>query len=361
MRIQQSITKPQTTPAGELKQKPYRQNFKGLDSVVIVTMDAIERGGTFASFVTQDFLGAILPRPLAGLTRNKKENQGKVNTKFALKEVIREFITGPSMFLIPMGILHVTKKHVGKALDVPAEFIKSLGDIYKDTANLTKSTDPATLKLEYYKNVFENILTTTTNQSADDIKTAADDMAGLLLKMENQGKTPFFKHLFKNEVKENTIQDTTNKLMEAFTNLTKKHLPNASEDFFNAKIMTQIKVDAENASRFEVKDGNKIINTSFKKILGHITNYANDAIEKTAKESAKGFKTNIIDFVDHFNYKRVTQRFGLNLGMTAAVIAFLSITPNLYNRSKENPGLIGLDTSPMEPVKSKGDVKNENK
>src|ERR1035437_67005 len=148
MRIQNSITKPQTTPTTESKQ-PHRQNFKGLDSVVITTMDAIERGGTFASFVTQDFLGAILPRPLAGLTRNKKENQGKVNTKFALKEVIREFITGPSMFIIPMGILHVTKKYVGKSLDVPANFIKGLGDIFKDTADANKLSDPKALKLEY--------------------------------------------------------------------------------------------------------------------------------------------------------------------------------------------------------------------
>lgn len=349
MRIQKSITKPQTPSVNEPKKQPYRQNFKGVDSIVIGTMDAIERGGLFASFVTQDFLGTILPRPIAGLSRNKKENNGKVNTKFALKEATREFITGPSMFLIPMGILAVAKKHIGRALDIPTELTKGLGDIFKNTVDVSKLTDAKALKLDYYKNVFKNILSTTTNQPVEKIAKDAEKMAQQLLDMETQKNTPFFQHLFKNKCAENTVQHTTNSIMKSFTDLNKKHAVDASDDFFNAKIMT--KTEGEE----------KIINSSFKKLLDHISDYANDVVEKTSKESSKGLKSNIKDFIENFNYKRINGRFALNLGMAAAVIGFLAMTPKLYNRSNENPGLIGLETPPTESAKEEGDVKNENK
>lgn len=350
MRISNSTTKPKSQPVNELNKKPYRQNFKGLDTAVITTMDAIERGGLFASFVSQDFLGAILPRPLAGLTRNKKENKGKNNTKFALKEVLREFITGPSMFLIPMGILALTKKHIGKTLDVPAEMIKGLGDIFKETVDTNKLADPNALKLDYYKNVFKNILSTTTNQPIESVTTKAEEMAKRLLDIESQKKTPFIKVL-KGDYVEGTVQHTVNGLEKDFSDMVKQHSNNPGENFFGAKITTQIKTEG--------KEENKIIGESFKKIIGHMTDYANDVVVKTSKEASKGFKTNVKDFIENFNCKRITQRFGLNIGMAAAIVAFLSITPRIYNRGKENPGLIGLNTntSPNETNQKKGDVK----
>lgn len=350
MRISNSTTKPKTQPVNELNKQPYRQNFKGLDTAVITTMDAIERGGLFASFVSQDFLGAILPRPLAGLTRNKKENKGKNNTKFALKEVLREFITGPSMFLIPMGILALTKKHIGKTLDIPAEKIKGLGDIFKDTVDTNKLADPKALKLDYYENVFKNILKTTINLPDEAAADTAKDMAKELLAMDPKNKTPFIKVL-KGDYEKGTVQHIVNKLVQDFSDIVKKHSTNPGEDFFNAKIATQIKTEG--------KEETKIISESFKKIIEHMADYADDVVAKTSQEASKGLKTNVKDFIENFNCKRVTQRFGLNIGMALAIVAFLSMTPRIYNRGTENPGLIGLDTntSPNDAAKKKGDVK----
>ena len=49
----------------------HHQSFKGLGNGVISVMDAVDRGGLFASFVIQDFLGMNLPRTWVGLQRNK--------------------------------------------------------------------------------------------------------------------------------------------------------------------------------------------------------------------------------------------------------------------------------------------------
>ena len=115
------------------KQTP---TFKGgIDSFCLGVADLIENGGLAISFTLQDMLGTNLPRPIMGLRRNTKENKGEKNLKFAAKELVREMLTGPSMFLIPMGMLAAGKKLIGKTIDVPMKFIKSFGGIY---ANYTK-------------------------------------------------------------------------------------------------------------------------------------------------------------------------------------------------------------------------------
>ena len=105
--------------------------FKGgLDSFCLGVADLIENGGLAISFTFQDMLGTNLPRPIMGLRRNTKENKGEKNLKFAAKELVREMLTGPSMFLIPMGMLGVGKRIIGKTIDVPMKFIKSFGEIH---------------------------------------------------------------------------------------------------------------------------------------------------------------------------------------------------------------------------------------
>ncbi|UKI42640.1 MAG: hypothetical protein L6V95_07140 [Candidatus Melainabacteria bacterium] len=59
-------------PKKEYK-KDTRTSFKGVDGVVVATMDAIERGGMAASFTIQDMFGTNIPRTLTALDRNREE------------------------------------------------------------------------------------------------------------------------------------------------------------------------------------------------------------------------------------------------------------------------------------------------
>lgn len=96
----------------------------GSPNIIVGMMDAIEAGGYPASFIIQDGLGFITPRVGKGLVRDahdKKDENGNVvldkngkpvrqlNWALARKEFLREIITGPSAFVIPLAMLHVIK------------------------------------------------------------------------------------------------------------------------------------------------------------------------------------------------------------------------------------------------------------
>ena len=132
-------------------------NFKGigagLDAFALGTANLIENGGLAVSFTLQDMLGTNLPRPIMGLMRNSKENKGEKNKSFAFKELVREMLTGPSMFLIPMGILALTKKSLGATVNTPMNFIKDFGKIHAanplSEAGKTIGKDKKSGKLTY--------------------------------------------------------------------------------------------------------------------------------------------------------------------------------------------------------------------
>lgn len=319
----------QSVPRKTKNNQQYRASFKGGGNFVIGTMDAIDRGGLFASFMVQDLLGTILPRPLMGLHRNKSENKGKTNTAFALKEAIREVLTGPSMFIIPMGMLAASTKAIGKTVNVPAQLIDSFGGIFKDSVtkdNLANKDN--VLKKTFYTNSIKKMLEDTTANKDVDFTKQASDLADEYMDLaSHKTKTPFLKKL-KGEYLKDSTEEVTNKFLNNFRQTIKKHAVDTTTDFTSVAL------------------GKK--GTSIEQMLSHMERYADDAIKHVPAQinAAKGkdFTKVVADVLDNFNTKRINTRFGLNIGMTAAVISFLSIIPTLYNKtSKGNPGLVGLD------------------
>lgn len=308
MQITNSLTKLPQTYKGQQKGKQ-RPNFKG--NLIINVMDAIEKGGLFASFTVQDMLGTNLPRPIAGLTRNKKENGGKSNKAMALKELIREMTTGPSMFLIPMGMIYGAKKLIGQSLNTPSEYIKGLGDIFKNTITEFKEI-PAdnVLKKKYIQNVFTNMLTSSTGKNKEELSGVIKEMTQSFLSLGKKDKKGL-------EVLENK-----------FIGLVKGSSSNASADFLSASIKN---------------NSGKISNRSFKQMLSFISDFTDDALKSTKKLSESVSIDKIPEAISNFTNKRIIQRSVLNIGMIGAIISFLCIIPKLYNSvSKEDPGLAGL-------------------
>lgn len=339
MRISENqVQVPQVLRQTETQQKHYDPNFKGVDTFVVSTMDAIERGGLAASFIIQDTLGTNIPRPVMGLMRNQKENSGKKNTAFALKEAIREFTTGPSMFAIPGMILFAVGKAGATALKVPTQFIKGLGDIYKNTINADIiKLDNDSIKKAFYTDVLGNILEETTGKPKETFKQQIEELAEGINNYERAGGNGVIDN-FTDRIKPGTKEDIISKLTEAYVKITKGNI-DPDKDFLT--------VNLKNTDIKDLSNGDGVISTSFKKVVDYMTQYSTDAINKTKKAttefSADNFKKLAGEFVENFNVKRINGRFALNIGMIAAITSFLTIIPKLYNAtSKDNPGMVGL-------------------
>ncbi len=330
-----NITKKQSTPA-----------FKGFDNLVVNVMEAIDRGGLVASFTTQDMLGTNLPRPITALSRNKKENKGKKNTTFALKEALREFTTGPSMFIIPGVMLATAKKTIGKAMAVPEQFIKGMGEILK--ANPMSANGTPVTRGEFYKGVFTNILKNSTSLTGEAVEAKAAEFAKGLLEVEKAKPKSFWKN-FRGIFVKGSQQDLLEELSDNFVRTMKAHNANPLTDFTVATF--DVGIDGVKKS------------APFRKIITHMRNYADDVVSKTAEviniQSAKPTLSKVTEFINNTNVKRIAGRFGLNLLMASAILAFLPMIPKIYNISKDNPALRGLE-KPVESEKAETPKKGAN-
>lgn len=305
-------------------QKQQNPSFKGgLDGFCLGLANLIENGGLFVSFTLQDMLGTNLPRPIMGLRRNAKENNGEKNTKFALKELVREMLTGPSMFLIPMGLLKAGKPILGETMDVPRAQIKALGDIH--AANPLNAAGKALNKKEFYQSAFTEIIKNAkaeTHVSQATVDTAAD-----------------FAQRLADSVKDKKLKaKTIGELADDFVGIAKQHAKDtAHTDFTVAKLSKTTAVP--------FKDGVKSIMA-----------YADDVVDKVKGQDAGKLTESIKKIA---NNKALT-RIGVNVGMYAAVIAFLRIIPKLYNKAEGegNAGLKGLMKE--ETLNSSAPEKKEN-
>ena len=94
-------------------QSQNQPSFSGLSlsAGIVSLMDWIEAGGFITSFIIQDGLGMVAPRIGTGLMRgrgsidpNTGEKRG-CNWEFARREALRELLSGPSAYLIPLAMI----------------------------------------------------------------------------------------------------------------------------------------------------------------------------------------------------------------------------------------------------------------
>lgn len=305
------------------KQNNKKQSFNGaLDKGALFVADAIENGGLAVSFTLQDMLGTNLPRPIMGLRRNKKENKGEANKSFAAKELVREMTTGPSMFIIPGGMLAAAKKIFGHAVNVPAHVIKALSDIHLQAADINNTVD----KQEFFKNAFATIIKNAkseSNVSAETLSKASEFAKILADSASDKAKT----------------KEAVEKISSEFINISKGFAKDSAHTDFTAAALSGS------------------VSTDIKDAISYISSYADDVVEKAKGVDASKLK----DFISKIANKKVIGRFAMNIAMYAAVMSFLQVIPKLYNKAegKDNAGLKGLmkeetlnDKSQDEPKKT---------
>jgi len=307
-------------------------SFGGVENLVINFMDGIARGGFVASFLAQDFVGMVAPRVGEGLMRNSEET-GQLNWDFARREMLRECLSGPSVFIIPWTMLHFIKK-AGTANNVPVDYIKGLGGEFAkytekgsvDFADLTKT------KREFYTQVYENVLKTSTNglMPEEERLAAASRYADELLEIESSKSKGFFKNI-RGKAVEGSKEDRLAKLTDEFVAIRKKYTTPGTQHW---------------TAELAYGEDKKIVE-HFKGFTGKLVDYTND-ITGNVKKLASQNKTlpEILEYVKGHTSRRMGSRAITNIGMWLAVVTFYFFIPKIYNMglNGKNPGMNGIST-----------------
>ena len=317
----------------------YSPSFKGGFNPVVMLMDAIDRGGFAASFIAQDGIGMVAPRIKEGLNRGRKKDEngkhyGPLNWEFARKEGVREILSGPSAFIIPAIMLHFITKHSGSANNVSIDMIKGLGENFEEyaTANRNTLSDVAKTKKEFYEEVFKNVIQTTTTDpetkitklSTEEIANTAKNFTSRVIEIEEAKSKGFFRKLFGIKVK-GSAEDLTQTLADDFMMLKKQHLSPSVNEM---------------VASLGIKGRKNPASESFKKLLGSMRNYSNDAIGAVNKKLSKDSATDVAEFLKTHTSRRMGSRLLTNLSMFLAVVGFYTVIPKLYNLGlKGNPAL----------------------
>lgn len=343
-------------------------SFQGAGANPIVgLMDFIEAGGYAASFILQDGLGFIAPRVGKGLVRGGKEKKdengnpvldkdGKpkheLNWAYARKEALREVITGPSAFVIPMGMLAVINRKFGSGNNVKLNYLDSFRTPFTNFAknNLdaikTGTPDKAAFYEEVLKDTIEKSINTNLpdaeKMSKAEIESVAKDFAQKQIQIEQVKADKSLNKKARNaKIAElGTVEDAFMKL--------KKSKVGGTVDELTVNIT---------ASNGKLKGG------SIGELLRSMDDYFSDAVHNTQKALKKNLSADKLeDAIKSFTNRRMGSRVLTNLGIFGVVAAFYTQIPKLYNMGlKGNPALQQNDDSAQIPAQVNQPVAGEKK
>jgi len=311
----------------------------GACNPVVGLMDFIEQGGYAAAFIIQDGLGFIAPRVGKGLLRGgpeKRDENGNVildkdgqpehelNWKFARKEFLREIITGPSSFIIPLVMLNQIKKRYGTANGVKMNYIDSFQNPYikfvNDNQNLIKTGNTETGKASFYKEVLQDAIENSINKelpadqkmSAEKVGELADKLAQRQVKIEKIMSDKALNKASKNA----KIKELGGSVVEEFMNLKKGYIGGV--------------VDEMSVSLTSTKG--KLNGGTIDEMLGALDNYFNDISKTTAKSLKDNLNAeNIEKTIKNFTRTKMGSRFLTNFGIFGTVALFYTQIPKMYN------------------------------
>lgn len=283
--------------------------------------EAVERGGLAASFTIQDMLGTNIPRTWAAKNVGK-DITGKNNWGAVLENALREFLTGPSMFVIPGVVLAASSKMGGKSHAVPVQTIKDFGDIISNS-DIDMTTKEA-FKRSFYKGVLEkafyNFDGIEKGKALSSYGIDVDDYIDKILKMENAKSKGLFNNI-KNVPMPDSKEDILDDIINTFVK-NKKANTTGYPDFLNALI-----------SDSKYTNNSKNLEVRFSSIIERMGEYSDDffkAFQRSGKEKAA-------DFVEQFGKMRMGGRFATNIAMGVFTAGFMWFIPKIYTVNKTNP------------------------
>ena len=263
--LKYSSTRPAVLKGGLKKDEV---SFGSIKGAISHQMDVLGQKGFFAEFFIIDAISMITPRIIIGLGRDK-EKTGKTNYKAGLEEAGRELISGPSMFLIPMGIFEAVK-HFTPASKITAGSAKGLFDTMKSVVGEKPYVESLGDKEELSKKISNELFKSAFSEYSFKGKDSYSDKFTELLNREGvKGRDAHKAHAEEleklvTEIKNKNVNDKAatdaHKIKVGEAEVTPKHL---IEDFKNFKkdVITRF-VDKSEKSLKEIQDSRKNIRTS---------------------------------------------------------------------------------------------------
>ncbi|MDD3594383.1 MAG: hypothetical protein PHX18_07130 [Candidatus Gastranaerophilales bacterium] len=288
-----------------------------------VLMNKFENGGFFLEFFCLDFIGLVFPRVWQAFNRNKAE-LGHWNVMAGIEELLRESITGPSMFLIPMVALAFAGRFLGKGAKINTNVINKFTKIFRESASNLANSDMAKLSKEFTGNLFDDLF-------AKHIKNAGK-IAGEAADGISIGK---YREKFCNMITEaqGTITKQRRKeLTGEFSNLISD---------INSRYTNSLNTRAIPFVNGKGKDCAMLAGDLFE----DIQKYAQDIIptaKLTASELTEKSPDAIKASIDQISKMRENGRRFLTTLNILSLAGVLSLLPKIYQRAKSNPALEGL-------------------
>lgn len=271
----------------------------------------IENNGFLGEFLTIDTVGMMAPRTGQGYLRNRKE-LGHLNYKAGREELVRELLSGPAFFYVPLTALTIASALKGKSAKVDTKVLNGFKNIMKNT----------TVEMQNAVETKKNFVKTVINEAFKDYKNEKQLVNELSELMEKNATNKFkfvdkVKNLFR---KDNEKIETAAILKEKATALVTKLNKANSKNLDNASV---------------IEFGGQKYDTA--NLFGDMKNYLDDFTSKAAKSTQEKDT-----FIEKFHKKAQDLRYAANIFAVASLSAFLMIIPKLYQTGDEFPGSDGL-------------------
>lgn len=273
----------------------------------------IENNGFLGEFLTIDTVGMMMPRTIQGYARNSDE-LGHPNYKAGREELVRELLSGPAYFYVPLAVLTLAGVLRGKTAKVDTRVLDGFKGLMKNTAVEMKNA--AETKRNFVGTVIKDAFKGYTKHT-----NLVDEISELMNKTVTN-KLSFadkVSNLFKSKADKKVTPAMLRK--QAAAVVTK--LNKANGKFLDHADMVEV-------------GGQKL---SISNLFKDMSNYLDDFTNKAART---GHDTET--FIDKFHKKAKDLRNATNILAVSALSAFLMIIPKLYQTDKNFPGKDGLTT-----------------
>ena len=291
-------------------------SFTGVTDGLIKFWEGVDRGGLAASFTVQDMLGTNIPRTWAA--RNVgKEYTGKNNWTAVLENGLREFLTGPSMFVVPGAVLYGSMRYAGKANGVPVQTIKDFGDIVSQNLDKIDTSSVEKFKETFYRGVLDKAV------NNFDAKKQTVDVASYVSDILRMEKAP--KKGLINNIAGKSMPDSREEILQGIVNTfvrDKKANTKGYPNFLTA-LITDAK-DVKAAAKHEIPIDD---------LIDRMGKFSDD-FYKTLQKSGSSLSE---DFVKSFTNKRMGGRFATNIAMGIFTALAMWFIPRIYTIGKTNP------------------------
>lgn len=279
-------------------------NFKGVNVAegLVHFWQFVDNGGRALQFTVEDMTGTNIPRSIKG-AKAGSELTGKVNIPALLQEALREFLTGPTMCVMPVVILNAAIKLTGKTANTHSENIRNLSYLMEQT----KPAAGQNLDKAFFETTVTDMLQKTTGKQ--EIKKEYVDK--LVKGIEN----------YKNTGDKKQSKKLLSELQKTFENIVKE----TKDDYKGTNFLH---------AKYSIS-GSKEGATSFKNYVGYITSYAEDFAKKFGTDAKGVTSENIASFKSSWLGKRALTV----LGMVFITGVLMTQIPKIYTKAsgKVNP------------------------